>query len=299
MGYHTVTIEAADCFLGCKSAQLIYRMAEEEKTLPLEDVASILITGFSATVHSELLLECAERGIPLIFCRNYKPTALVYPANRSTDTMLTRSVLTLGAKEKDKFWQSTLDAKCGNQWLEAQAMGADPKVLISMGEMAQGRNPAREGTVARTYWGLWGASLGIEGFHRERSLSGTNQLLNYGYAVLLSCILQKLFAVGIDPSFGLSHVVRERSDPLAYDLMEPFRVLVDRRVGNWIKGRNGKELGVDRDFRAHVVAFLKDSISYEGVTLEATLCVERVVRSFRRAVLERRPGIYRPWTLKL
>ena len=299
MGFHSVTIDAADCFLGCKSAQLICRTEEGEKTLPLEDVASILVTGFSGTVHSELLLECAERGIPLIFCRSYKPSALVYPANRSTDTLLTRAVLTLGAKEKDKLWQSTLDAKCGNQWLDARAMGADPNVLLRLGEMARGRNPAREGTVARTYWGLWGSSRGIEGFHRERGLSGTNQLLNYGYAVLLSCILQKLFAVGIDPSFGISHVVRERSDPLAYDLMEPFRVLVDRRVGDWIKERNGVELEVDRDFRAHVVTFLKDPVSHEGVTLEATSCVERVVRSFRRAVLEGKPGIYRPWTLKL
>jgi hypothetical protein len=48
-----------------------------------------------------------------------------------------------------------------------------------------------------------------------------------------------------------------------------------------------------------VVTFLKDPVSHEGVTLEATSCVERVVRSFRRAVLERKPGIYRPWTLKL
>lgn len=33
-------------------------------------------------------------------------------------------------------------------------------------------------------------------------------LLNYGYAALLSTILQKLFAVGLDPTFGISHVVR-------------------------------------------------------------------------------------------
>ena len=105
--------------------------------------------------------------------------------------------------------------------------------------------------------------------------------------------------MGIDPSFGISHVVRERSDPLAYDLMEPFRVLVDRRVGDWIKGKNGEELQVDRDFRAHVVSFLKEPVPYEGLTLVATSCVETVIRSFRRAVLERKPGIYRPWILKL
>jgi len=299
VGYHTVTIDSAQCFLGCKSDQLICRNVDGEKSLPLEDIASILVTGFSGTVHSELLLECAERGIPLIFCRSFKPSALVYPSNRSTDTLLTRAVLSLGAREKDKLWQSTLDAKCGNQWIEAHRLSGDPKTIIRMGEMARGRNPAREGTVARTYWGLWGSSLGIEGFRRERGLKGANQLLNYGYAVLQSCILQKLFAVGIDPSFGISHVVRERSDPLAYDMIEPFRVLVDMRVRAWIAGKSGEKLEVDRDFRTHVVSFLKDPVSYEGVTLEGTSCVESVIRSFRRAVLEGKPGIYRPWTLKL
>ena len=47
-----------------------------------------------------------------------------------------------------------------------------------------------------------------------------NDLRNYRYTVLLSTVLQKLFGVGLDPTFGISHVARERSTPLAYDLME-------------------------------------------------------------------------------
>jgi hypothetical protein len=50
--------------------------------------------------------------------------------------------------------------------------------------------------------------------------AGFNGLLNSGYAVLLSTILQELFGVGLDPTFGVSHVPRERSNPPAYDLME-------------------------------------------------------------------------------
>ncbi len=64
-------------------------------------------------------------------------------------------------------------------------------------------------------------------------------MLNYGYAVLLSTVLQKLFGVGLDPTFGISHVARERSTPLAYDLMEPFRTCVDWRVIQWVQQHNG------------------------------------------------------------
>lgn len=127
MGYHTVTIDAADCFLGCKSSQLICRTDEGEKSLPLEDVASILVTGFSGTVHSELLLECATRGIPLIFCRAFRPTAIVYPSNRSTDTLLTRAHLRLGKRDRMLLWDTTVTAKCRNQFVTASSFSDKKK----------------------------------------------------------------------------------------------------------------------------------------------------------------------------
>jgi CRISPR-associated protein Cas1 len=297
VGYHTVTIDVADCFLGCKSGQLICRTDEGEKSLPLEDVASILVTGFSGTVHSELLLECATRGIPLIFCRAFRPTALVYPSNRSTDTLLTRAHLGLGKKDRMLLWDATVTAKCRNQFVTASSFSDQKEALDGMRSTAWGKNPHREGTVARSYWGLWGASLHLEGFLRERSAEGANQLLNYGYAVLLSSILQKLFAVGVDPSIGISHVVRERSDTLAYDLMEPFRVLVDAKVGEWIRNLGDATPEVNREFRSFIVPFLKDRISYQGVRLDVTACIEAVVLSFRRAILAGKIGFYRPWIL--
>jgi CRISPR-associated protein Cas1 len=84
---------------------------------------------------------------------------------------------------------------------------------------------------------MYGEALGIADFTREREAGGVNALLNYGYAVLLSTMLQKLFGVGLDPTFGINHVVRERSTPLAYDLMEPFRPCVDWRVAQWVRER--------------------------------------------------------------
>ena len=90
--------------------------------------------------------------------------------------------------------------------------------------------------------------------------------------------------------------MRERSDPLAYDLMEPFRVLVDRRVREWIIELGEAECLVDKKFRAHVISFLKDSVEYQGRPMETSFCVEAVVRSFRAAILRGKPSLYRPWT---
>jgi len=43
---------------------------------------------------------------------------------------------------------------------------------------------------------------------------------------------------------------------------------------------------------------LMEKIPYEHLKLEVSSCIESVVRSFRRAVVEEKPGLYRPWILK-
>ena len=123
-----------------------------------------------------------------------------------------------------------------------------------------------------------------------------NDLLNYGYAVLLSSVLQKLFGVGLDPTWGLSHAPRERCTPLAYDLMEPFRPCVDWRVFQWLRDHPDRtQWEVSKEFRKWVTAFPLERVDYLEFTLEIQGVIEGVARGFRRAVLEDNPRYYRPW----
>jgi hypothetical protein len=93
MGFHIVSVDAPQCSLSCKDGQLTCRVGDEKpRTLPIEDVASIIITSFSASLHSHLLLEAARHGVALIICEEFKPASILLPANRCTDTLLTRSV---------------------------------------------------------------------------------------------------------------------------------------------------------------------------------------------------------------
>ncbi len=73
MSYHIVSIDSPQCSLSCKDGQLTCKSADGEKKLPLEDVASIIITSFSASIHSELFLEAAKHGVALIICESFKP----------------------------------------------------------------------------------------------------------------------------------------------------------------------------------------------------------------------------------
>src|ERR1700743_2795430 len=116
MSYHIVSIDSPQCSLSCKDGQLTCKTADgAERKLPLEDVAAIIITSFSASIHSNLFLEAAKHGFSLIICEAFKPASLVLPANRSTDTLLSRAMLNLPPKTRALLWQTTVDTKCQNQ----------------------------------------------------------------------------------------------------------------------------------------------------------------------------------------
>jgi CRISPR-associated protein Cas1 len=299
MSYHIVNIDSPQCSLSCKDGQLTCKTAEGEKKLPLEDVASIIITSFSASIHSNLFLEAAKHGVALIICESFKPVSLVLPANRSTDTFLSRAMLNLTTRTRAHLWQKTIDTKCQNQLLLAEYIAPKDVSLQRFRETALGKKPHKEAICAKWFWQIFGRSLNDEDFTRDRAKGGLNNLLNYGYAVLLSTVLQKLFGVGLDPTFGITHVVRERCTPLAYDLMEQFRPCVDWRVIQWVKEHPGQsEWEVSKEFRKWVTGFPLERVDYLELTLEIQGVIEGVVRGFRRAVIENQPRYYKPWTPK-
>ena len=57
-----------------------------------------------------------------------------------------------------------------------------------------------------------------------------NALLNYGYCILASEISKYINAVGLDAYYGFYHTQHVGFQPLVYDIIEPFRWLVDYSV---------------------------------------------------------------------
>jgi CRISPR-associated protein Cas1 len=168
-----------------------------------------------------------------------------------------------------------------------------------MRETAYGKKPHKEAICAKLFWQIFSRHLNDENFTRDRAKGGLNDFLNYGYAVLLSTVLQKLFGVGLDPTYGVSHVARERSTPLAYDLMEPFRPFVDWRVIQWVRQNPDRtKWEVSKEYRKWVTGFPLEKVEYLDFNLDIQGCIEGVVRGFRRSVLENQPRYYKPWTPK-
>jgi CRISPR-associated protein Cas1 len=297
MGYHIVTIDSNDAVLSCKDGQLTCRSDGQVRSIPIEDVGAVILTSFSAIIHTKLLIEAAAHGVAFLICESFRPVSLVLPANRATDTHLTRAQATCFAQLRQRLWEKTLDAKCANQHLAAMAIKPDDERLPRLSDWAKKKTANRESECARMYWAIFGdAIVPGQDFRRDRESGGINSMLNYGYAVLLSLVLQNLFAMGLDPTFGIHHATRERSTPLAYDLMEPFRPAVDLNVARWVRSQPLDTNPICKEFRKHVTSIATESYEWEGTPTPLRTIIEGVARSFRAAIKEGQSGLYKPWT---
>src|SRR5882672_6718996 len=153
MSYHIVSIDSAECSISCRNGQLVCSIpGEKPRQLPLEDIASIIITSFSANIHSRLFLEAAKHGVALIICEAFKPVSLVLPANRSTDTLLSRALLTLNESTRLQLWQKTIDAKCQNQSSLAAHIAPTDERVQGLKQSAFSHKPHKEAICAKGFW---------------------------------------------------------------------------------------------------------------------------------------------------
>lgn len=91
----------------------------------------------------------------------------------------------------------------------------------------------------------------FNGRNKRPPTDPVNALLSFGYSLLANDCVSALEAVGLDPSFGVLHVMRPGRYSLALDLMEEMRAyLVDRLVISLI---NNRQLS-SSDFITHTEA---------------------------------------------
>jgi len=126
------------------------------------------------------------------------------------------------------------------------------KVLNSTTSNSHGRILGYEGMAASIYYrtwhdlplkwaGLWKkpiptswAKVGARSMAWQRESNNArhpiNAMLNYGYAMLICQVQTELVAAGFDPAIGFAHRRAWNPIPLVYDLMEPLRPEIDRKI---------------------------------------------------------------------
>jgi CRISPR-associated endonuclease Cas1 subtype II len=128
---------------------------------------------------------------------------------------------------KTAVWTEIVREKITKQMEHLEEYKLPSAVLLKdyLCELSLGDESNREGHAAKVYF----ASLFGEDFSRSRENS-INAALNYGYSILLSMVNREIVINGYTTKLGIFHDNADNPFNLGSDLMEPFRILVDRMV---------------------------------------------------------------------
>lgn len=214
--------------LSVKHSQLVIHQ-DEEVTLPLQDIASILIESSAVTVTARLISECAARRISLVTCDDKKLPNGMLTGFQQHSRQLTVLQIQLGFSKpfKKRLWKRIIQQKLTNQaiCLELLEKEGASKLRNIVNTVESGDSSNREGYAAKIYFPyVFGSSF------TRRSGDPVNHLLNYGYSIMRSLVARSLVNYGFTTCLGIHHDNQLNSFNLADDFMEVLRPFVDFRV---------------------------------------------------------------------
>jgi CRISPR-associated protein Cas1 len=268
--------------LSYKDRQLVAAQDEGMVTMPLEDVAWIILDSNHSTLTTSLVSACMELGVVIVFTdERHTPSGLALPFHRHhRQSRIAAMQLALTQPLKKRLWQALVIAKIENQAANLASLGKAPDAVKAMTRLVASGDPDNvEARAAREYW-----SALFDNFTRGNETDLRNKMLNYGYAVVRAAIARALVANGLLPCFGIHHESDANAFNLADDLFEPFRPLVDCKVAaTFAEGRKASdELTVD-DRRA-LAAILNADARLTDETVSVLIATERASESLVRAM---------------
>ena len=228
MSWRTVVISSR-CKLDTKMGYMVVR-SEEVRRIFLDEIAVVIIENPAVAMTGCLLSELMERKTKVIFCdRKHTPQGelVSYYGSHDSSRKL-RTQIAWQDTVKGVVWANIIAQKIHQQAaflqeLECFREAALLEDYIGQIEFQDATN--REGHAAKVYFnGIFGMDFS------RRSDHPLNAALNYGYTILLSAFNREIAACGYATQLGLHHDNVFNQFNLSSDLMEPFRILIDRAV---------------------------------------------------------------------
>lgn len=220
--------------LSLRSGQIVFEHREMEPVwVPVEDIELVMVESQQVSFTEPLLVHLADNNVPLVCCdASHCPSSISYPLKgHCNQGEIVRKQLSADRSVKEALWKEIVKCKIRSQkaFLEEQdlPLGNMDTYLRLLDETESIDSVVSfEGAAARYYFdNLFGKY-----FRRGRYGKSPNDFLNYGYVVLRSVVVRELISAGLFLGDGLYHSNRSNEFPLADDVIEPYRVFVDRIV---------------------------------------------------------------------
>ena len=229
MSWRTVVISNR-AKLDLQMNYLVIRMDIVTK-IHLSEISVLLIETTAVSITTSLLAELTKKKIKVIFCDEKRmPSSQLVAFYGSHDTSQKYKKQIVWSEEMKKLvWSEIVAEKIRKQAEFLQDLGKAESNLLQqyIGEIKPGDESNREGHAAKVYFN---ALFGMD-FSRTQECN-INAALNYGYSIILSTFAKEVVSQGYFTQLGIFHDNMFNEFNLACDLMEPFRILVDRKVAS-------------------------------------------------------------------
>lgn len=239
--------------------QMGYLVIRKDKItkIHLSEINTVLIDSPAVSLTTSLLAELSRKKIKVIFCDEKRlPSSQLIPFYGSHDTSLKYKKQIQWTDEMKKFiWSEIVAEKIKQQaeFLDEKRRKESKLLWKYKSEVLPGDETNREGHAAKVYFN---ALFGMEFLRTQENT--INAALNYGYSIILSMFAKEIVSQGYFTQLGIFHDNMFNELNLACDLMEPFRILVDRQVYKMNLQEFGKEEKIE------LVDILNHSVYIDG-----------------------------------
>lgn len=216
--------------LDYRLGNLVIRKKERTAQIHLSEIGLLMVESTTVSLTTALLSEMMKQKIKVVFCdEKHNPESELVPYYGCHDTSLkVKQQIAWSDHVKKGIWTDIVVEKIRQQMQLLGELGHHDQAHLLhtyIQEIEFGDAGNREGHAAKVYFN---ALFGMD-FTRSSDLP-VNAALNYGYGIVLSCFTREIVANGYMTQFGLFHDNMFNPFNLASDLMEPFRILIDRCV---------------------------------------------------------------------
>lgn len=246
-----------------KRAKLDYQLgymvvrSEEITKIHLGEISTVIIESTAVSITTSLLAELMKKKVKVIFCdekRNPSSELIGYYGSHDTSNKIKHQIA-WKTKTKEAVWTEIVTEKIRKQKEFLEILGKEEAILLDsyIRELQWNDQSNREGHAAKVYFN---ALFGLD-FTRTLDFP-INAGLNYGYSIILSAFCREIVAHGYITQLGLFHDNMFNQFNLASDLMEPFRVLVDRKVSSM------RYVELEHEQKMELVNILNQEVRIDG-----------------------------------
>lgn len=265
-------------------------MKQDNKVfIPLSDITMVVLEGNRTMLSTKLMSRMSQNNVGLVICDDkYLPVGIYLPYGQYhhySKRVIKQS--SWSDEQKGIIWQEVIGQKMHNQLAFAQYSGVKTERLELMEDLINdlkvGDTTNREGHVAKVYFdSLYGKS-----FTRNDDCL-INAAMNFGYAILRSCMARIVVGNGLVTMLGIFHRNEFNSFNLVDDLMEPYRPLMDCWVNENVL--DDKEY-LSYESRLKIIEFMNQKIKINNKKMTIDNSMQEYVQSFISAIDETDPSL--------